>query len=1178
MPTLPTALRNKLEDAAKRARNLAEKAAKAALEALAVHQHEPHGTMTPAQRTLRNQLRARARQLGDAQDARGQLAIGHLKHECAYEHWHRMLFARFLAENNLLIEPDSGVAVSLDECKELAKAEQTDLWTLAGRYAQTMLPEVFRADDPVLQVPLAREDQLKLEEVLDGLAKETFTASDSLGWCYQFWQAERKKEVNESGNKIGADELPSVTQLFTEDYMVDFLLDNTLGAWWAGKVLTAENAKNAEFKTEEEVRRFCALPGCPWKYLRFVRVGSDGRPLTPALSPDGGEGGSQSLLTSAATKGRWTPAAGTFEGWPKTAKELKCLDPCCGSGHFLVGMFERLVALRMAEEGLDEKAAVAAVIRDNLFGLELDPRCTQIGAFSVALAAWRRVGHCALPAMHIACSGLAPNTREADWLAIAGDNQKLQRGMERLYQLFQKAAVLGSLINPRAGEGDLLVAAFHELQPLLEKALAQESKDDTAHEMAVTAHGLAKAAEILASQFTLVATNVPYRGSNDLVPELKELIEAAFPRGRSDLATCFLERCIGLCADGATTALVSPQAWLFIGPYRRLREHLLRSTTFRFVAQLGKHAFETIGGEVVNVNLTTITRVRPQTESAFSSLDVSGFLPLGAKASALLTEQVALLPQLRQLENPDARIVAETERPTILLRASADSYKGIATGDLERFIHYFWEHTPLAKAWSPLQGRVDVPAAYGGREQVVLWENGCGQLHRFVSERLGADSVGAWLRGDEAWQHRGIAIGQMTSLPCTIYLGDLFDENTAAVIPKDEKDLPAMWAYCQSQQYRDEVKKIDNSSLKIPNLTLIKVPFDLAHWQKVAAEKYPHGLPKPFSSDPTQWLFNGHPAGAGEKSDTSPRPSPQSGEGVALQVAVARLLGYQWPRQTGSSFPDCPALGEDGLEKLADADGIVCIPSVRGEEPAAERLRKLLQAAYGADWKATAELDLIRSSGSKAGDLDEWLLDDFFEQHCDVFQQRPFIWHIWDGRKRDGFHALVNYHTLAADDGKGRRTLETVTHSYLNDWISRQKDGVKRGEEGAEERLAAALALKERLEAILTGEGDPARGTGFDIFVRWKPLAQQPIGWEPDLNDGVRVNIRPFLTSDIPGGKKGAGILRAKPGIKWDKDRGKEPHRPKDEYPWFWKDGAFTGDRVNDFHLTNEAKRKAREA
>ncbi len=165
----------------------------------------------------------------------------------------------------------------------------------------------------------------------------------------------------------------------------------------------------------------------------------------------------------------------------------------------------------------------------------------------------------------------------------------------------------------------------------------------------------------------------------------------------------------------------------------------------------------------------------------------------------------------------------------------------------------------------------------------------------------------------------------------------------------------------------------------------------------------------------------------------------------------------------------------------------------------------------------------------------------------------------------------MNYHKLAESNGKGRRLLENLTHSYLNDWITRQKDGVKHGVEGAEERLAAALELKKRLEAIL--EGEPP----FDIFVRWKPLSQQAIGWEPDINDGVRLNIRPFLASDLPNGKKGAGILRIKPNIKWEKDRGKEPQRPKAEYPWFWKGNEFTGDRVNDIHLTNEEKRKARD-
>ncbi len=1135
MAALPTDIRNKLELTAIEARDVAEAGARAALESLAVHHYEPYPHQTPEQRELRNHLRARARQLSDIQNPKGELSIGHLIHECAYEHWHRMLFARFLAENDLLIEPKSGVAISLDECEELAKEAKTDLWIYASRCAQLMLPQIFRPDDPLLQIPLAKEHQIKLEQMLDVLPAAVFTVSDSLGWCYQFWQSKRKCEVNASGNKIGADELPSVTQLFTEDYMVDFLLDNTLGAWHAGKVLAANPRLAENAKSEDELRKSVALPGVPWKYLRFIK--------------DKG--------------GKWRPAAGAFDGWPKTAKELRCLDPCMGSGHFVVAMFDRLVALRMAEEMLDEPAAVAAVIRDNLYGLEIDPRCTQICAFNLALAAWRRVGHRALPAMNLACSGLAPNSREADWLKIAGDNQKLQRGMARLCQLFQQAAVLGSLINPRAGEGDLLVAAFHELQPMLEKALAQEAKDDTAHEMAVTARGLAKAAEILAGQFTLVATNVPYLNFVKQGDILKAHSESAYPESKADLATCFVDRCIEFSAPGGTVALVTPHNWLFLGSYKKLREKLLRRQSWNFAVRLGSGAFETISGEVVNVVLVGLSNCVAEYGRTFCGLNASEKATPSEKALALREGEHRNMPQSLQLENPDCRIVLDEVQQISLLRKFADSYQGICTGDFPHFGRYFWELSCIPEDWKFEQTTVENTTLVDGLFYVFLWENGAGQFKEFLDLRLGEGMHGAWVRGLEAWGHAGVCISQTGKLNASFYLGQAFDNNAAVIIPKEEKFLPAIWAFCSSEEYPKEVRKIDQA-LKVTNITLLKVPFDLAHWQKVAAEKYPHGLPKPFSNDPTQWLFNGHP-----KSSEQP-----------LHVAVARLLGYQWPRQTGSSFPDCPSLGPDGLEKQADADGIVCLPSVRGEEPAAERSRKLLSAAYGKDWKPTSELELVRATGSNASDLEEWLRNDFFAQHFDLFHQRAFIWHIWDGRKRDGFHALVNYHRLAEGGGKGRQLLETLTYAYLGEWITRQRDDVQRGEAGADDHLVAALELQKRLIAILKGEPP------FDLFVRWKRLGDQPIGWEPDINDGVRLNIRPFLASDLQNGKKGAGILRSKPNIKWEKDRGKEPHRLKSDFPWFWGWGGkgdfmggkeFTGERFNDCHYTIATKQKARE-
>jgi hypothetical protein len=248
--------------------------------------------------------------------------------------------------------------------------------------------------------------------------------------------------------------------------------------------------------------------------------------------------------------------------------------------------------------------------------------------------------------------------------------------------------------------------------------------------------------------------------------------------------------------------------------------------------------------------------------------------------------------------------------------------------------------------------------------------------------------------GQRAWAQIGVAINRMRALFCTTYNGTKFDNNVAVLIPTHEDFVLPLLSFCQSDAFSRSVRSPDQT-IKVTNQTLRKVPFDLAHWQKVAAEKYPNGLPEPHSVDPTQWLFNGHPKG-------SEQP---------LQVAIARLLGYRWPRQTGFEFPDCPALDPDGLETYADADGIVCLPPINKEQPAAVRLRNLLAAAFGSDWSPSRERDLLAATGAKQTNLEDWLRDAFFEQHCKLFKNRPFIWHLWDGRK-DGFHALVNYHRL----------------------------------------------------------------------------------------------------------------------------------------------------------------------
>ncbi len=1120
-------LRNRLAKVCLDARERAETAARAALEHLAVHEREYRSHMSLEQRELRNRLRARARSLGDERRVdTGTQAIEHLVEQTAYEHWHRLLFTRFLAENHLLRsdEATGGVAITMEECAELAEElGAKDGEELACRFATEQLPGIFQSNDPVLELTLATNDMVELRRLVESLPREVYLASDSLGWLYQFWQAKRKDEVNKSGKKIGAKELPAVTQLFTEDYMVDFLLDNTLGAWHAGKVLAAhpEQAKSAS--CEDELRQFVSLPNCPWSYLRFIKDDT----------------------------GTWKPAAGTFEGWPTEAKDVACLDPCMGSGHFVVALFERMLALRLHEESLNEANAVTAVIRDNIFGLEIDPRCTQIAAFNLALAAWRRVGYCELPEMNLACSGLAPNAREADWLALAGNDQRLRAGMKRLYDLSKEAPLVGSLLDPQKNETGIFNVDFDELKPLLEEALSIEAKIDAFRELTNAALGISKALMLLSNRYSLISTNVPFLGKLKQARVLVEYCDIEYPLSKADIATCFFERCLNFCNGGATIAMVFPQNPLFLGSYKAWRKAMLKSSAWNAVARLGEHVFESSAAAGGFTTLLAVTKSSKSNDNRCDcTIDASsqrGERPIYAseKKSILLQRDLTCFAQKDIANSTDSTISFHTRSKLPLLSNYAESLQGCGLADIVIYRKLFWEFDRLDYGWEAHQSSPSGTGLYTGFHFAVKWEDGKGSLARLPE---------ATIRGRKAWGKDGIVCAWFGRLPVGVYLGTLYDNSAAAIIPKNTSHQCAIWCYMSSSEYAKEVRKI-NQKTQVANATLVKVPFDLPHWQKVAAEKYPNGLPKPYSSDPTQWLFNGHP-----KDSDQP-----------LHVAVARLLGYQWPRQTGSEFPDCPALGPDGLEKLADQDGIVCLPPLQREQPAAGRLRTMLAKALG----DVDESKLIASTGlkgSKSRKLEDWLQNEFFEQHCKLFHDRPFIWHIWDGRK-DGFQALVNYHKL------DNATLQKLIYSYLGTWIRVQEEEAKADVAGAAERLGAARILQQELVRILEGEAP------CDIFVRWKPLAQQAIGWQPDLNDGVRLNIRPFLMANDVG-KKGAGVLKAKPNIKWTKDRGKEPQRDKEDFPWFWcedepgtdpKPGrSFVGSRWSDVHLTLGAKQGAR--
>ena len=1191
---LTPTLRRQLERAVVEARDMAEAGAWTALESLAVHDRESYAHMNSAERALRRRLRAHGRQLGDRRDPRsGVQEIGRLVHECAYEHWHGMLFARFLAENELLIESEAGIPITLDECEDLAKDQGVDKWMLAARFAHRMLPQVFRPDHPVFAVQFAQEHRLKLERLIDSLPADVFTATDSLGWVYQFWQSKKKNEVNSSGDKIGADELPAVTQLFTEPYMVSFLLDNSLGAWWAARRLSDSDLSNAD--SEIELRRKAAVPGVPLDYLRFAR--SD--PSTKG--------------------GGWCLAAGAFESWPNDLTELKILDPCCGSGHFLVAALSMLVPLRMEEEGLSVHEAIDATLRNNLHGLELDARCVELAAFSLALVAWTWPGvegYRPLPELNVACSGLAPNTTKERWISLAEQaaaagglpperdllgtedsllSAPLRASLESLYDLFKYAPERGSLINPRSLKADLLQGSYESVRILFASVLEHKQTTNEQTERAVFAHGMARAADLLAGRYHLIITNVPYLARSKQSQGIRDHCQTRYPHSKNDLATVFLERCLEFCATGGTASLVLPQNWLFLARSKKLREKLLKGETWHLLARLSEGAFESSAAAGAFVSMLTVSRCKPSvpdgelTTNTMYGADVSDFPTAHEKAAQLRKVEIKSDKQNRQLDNPDAVISFDTRSEHEPLSNYSYCYQGASSLDIKRFRQYFWE-VRLSESWNFHMGTPTGDGAFSGLKWVSYSRQPGGAMHEMAMRMKEEGFLGGWLSGSKTWAKKGVACSCMRGLPATLYYGPVYDHMAAVILPNDERYLPAIWAFCSSLDFNQEVRKI-NQKVQVANATLVKVPFDLTHWSNVAAKQYPNGLPEPYSDDPAQWIFHGHPCGAVVWDQTERRivHGPLRTDPTVLQVAVTRLLGYRWPAERGAKIELAGEQREwvrrcHKLLDHADEDGIVCIPSVRGEPSAEERLLQLLADSFGNDWNNEVITQLLAET--RAVNLDDWLRNYFFGEHCKLFHNRPFIWHIWDGRARDGFHALVNYHKLAETGGKGRQCLESLTYSYLGDWITRQRDGVTHGRGGAEDRLAAALELQKRLKLIL--EGEPP----YDLFVRWKPLEEQPVGWNPDIDDGVRLNIRPFMADDILGGRKGAGILRSKPNIHWRKDKGNEPARNQEHFPWFWNcpgngstsertdflGGAnFDRNRWNDLHYTNAAKRAARQ-
>jgi hypothetical protein len=304
---------------------------------------------------------------------------------------------------------------------------------------------------------------------------------------------------------------------------------------------------------------------------------------------------------------------------------------------------------------------------------------------------------------------------------------------------------------------------------------------------------MADAAAMLARRFTLQATNPPFLGNRRQSADLKAALAQRFSLGKADLAGAMAMRLDGLCKDSGTIATVIKHEFFFQGSYAKLRSDWLKRQEFDAAIALGEHGFTSPDAAGAFSALLVVSRLDPRRNHAIYSMDLTSLTSPDSKALVLGRGEPILLKQSEQLKNPRQRIIPGIVSALSGPRLSeyCETYQGIKSGDDERFVRCFWEHRKIDDGWLWLQSTVELDQAYGGAALTIYW----GQDGRHLVRRREEGQLAAK-------RMPGVAVSQMRQLPACILSCTAFDSNVSPVLVKNAEFLPAVFAFCSSEQYK----------------------------------------------------------------------------------------------------------------------------------------------------------------------------------------------------------------------------------------------------------------------------------------------------------------------------------------------------------------------------------------
>lgn len=1036
-----------------------------------------------------------------------------------------------------------------DKVYALKETEQTEelykyLLIVQCNALNSILPGMFQtiADYTELLLPdnLLREGSV-IEQMISQIPEDNWKdAVQIIGWLYQYYNSEKKDEVFaalKKNVKITKENIPAATQLFTPDWIVRYMVENSLGRLW---VEGHPDAKTQLLPTPEEQAAYTAGSRDPedtkWHY--YLEEAQQEPQVQAQLSEI------------------------SKQYADLTPEQIKVIDPCCGSGHILAYLFDVLMQI-YENYGYTSRDAVTSILQNNLYGLDIDDRAAQLAYFAVMMKAVRydkrflkrkdEDGEPDVPQPHVYAIEESNRIEKPDVEYFCNGKLELKDAMHTILTQLYDAKEYGSILTIPPQDWDALYARFDEVAD--ESSFHRES-------IRKKLLPLVRVAQTLAQKYDVVVTNPPYRRTTDVEITIQDYVKETYPDSYSDLSTVFMERCVNFSNPNGYISMINIPVWMSIASYANLRKKLINNYILFNMLHLGRGVFGSDFGTTAFVFQNnwiehykgTYKRLFEK-QGAVESESIKHQRFSKNKCKTYTTDQ-SLYRML-----PNTLIAYNASQPFVdafltgkNISTYAKVFEGLKTRDKERFLRLWFEVSDCK--WKPYAKGGLFRRWYGNTDYVVKWGEAGDEIRNF--KKSSGANFQDYFKPEITYS--AMTMSQFTGR----YINhQLFGGGGGGIVPTQH--LMYLLAFVNSKVFdyiimpmkstvnfevgqigsipvvfRNETTTNRVETLAKYNVDLSKVEWDFFEysWDFTrhpfikAITKYPHQM-----DIGNIYLAECYDIWAGEceerfaqlkaneeelnrifidiyglqdeltpeveDKDVTVRKADLSRDVRSfISYAVGCMFGRYSPTYDGLAYAG--GTWDDGKYNTykPDADGIIPIcDDEYFEDDMMGRFVEFVRVVYG-DSSLEDNLRFIANALGGKGQPKEvirnYFLNDFYADHCKIYQKRPIYW-LFDSGKKNGFKCLIYLHRYQPD------TIARIRTDYVHEQQARYRTAI----EGLEKQVAAATSTSERVK--LTKQLNKVQAQDNELHQyeeKVHALADQMI--KIDLDDGVKHNYEIF--------------------------------------------------------------------